>query len=320
MPIALRNAAKVLLALIAVSAVALAAIWPWPAPAVDWRTPLAGALAQNDCRRAATILDAASAAGSIEAHQQRTALTQRNVCPEWSEGLDRSEALQFFRTQGANATIGQRYKLDEDNLGAWRASYLRAVYFLCVAPYHATYQVDNVRLSSALDDDSWIMALHRQRRSLCVATLKSVATDLVESNERVVQAVAAKLLSTDPLRESTHADFLFAKLVFEHEFVAANPTSPDLTPIFREIPWMRLKDAANARHAEAIRLLIRVLHQGRFGPHNDKDAYYWLLRARRLGHADSFFASEIEGALSDAVRKSIVTEESLDWRSQDGQP
>jgi hypothetical protein len=142
----------------------------------------------------------------------------------------------------------------------------------------------------------------------------------VESNTRVVQAVAEKLLSTDPLRESSHADFLFAKLIFEHEFAAANPTSPDLTPIFREIPWMRLKDAANARHAEAIRLLIHVLHQGRFGPRNDKDAYYWLLRARRLGHADIPAASEIEGALSDAARESVTTQETLDWRSQDGQP
>jgi hypothetical protein len=276
-------------------------------------------VAQNDCRHAAAILDAASVAGSIEAHQQRTELTRRNACPEWDDALDRTEALQFFRTVGANATIGQRYDLDEHSLGAWRASYLRAVFFLCVAPYDATYQTDTVRLSSALDDDSWIMALHRQRRSLCIATLESVATHLVESNERVVQVVAGRLLSTDPLSESRHADYLFAKLVFEREFVTASP-SPDLTPIFREIPGMRLRDAANARHAKAIRLLIHVLHQGRFGPRNDKDAYYWLLRARRLGHADSPLASRIEGALSDAARKSVATQETLDWRSQDGQP
>lgn len=309
--------AKWLLILGAASALALALIWPWPAPEADWRTPLNAALAENDCRRAGEILHAATYAGAIEAFQVRKELAQRNTCVgELGGQVDRTEALQFFRREDADTPIDPLYRLDQHDLGVLRYGYVRSALFLCARPYNATLQTDFVAISAALPSEgSWIMALHRRRREACIAVLESISTGLVADGDPAANEIAKTIVADHPLTDSITAGFLYAKLLLEQESVShpfTDERDAERLGYMRVVAWGRLRNAAGAGHLEAIRMMITLLHQGRFRPRDNKEAYFWVLRSRRLGYAGDPSDAEIERTLTDADRLDVKRREERD--------
>jgi hypothetical protein len=74
-----------LLALVSAVAVAGVLVWPWPAPEVDWRTPVDKALVAGDCKTAVAIADAAAGAGSADAYKVLRGLIKGGTCNGYTD-------------------------------------------------------------------------------------------------------------------------------------------------------------------------------------------------------------------------------------------
>jgi hypothetical protein len=310
---------RVILSLLAlVSAVALAGVlvWPWPAPEVDWRTPVDQALAAGDCKTAVAIADAAAGAGSADAYKMLRGLTEGGKCNGYP--TERAGNYTSFvspsRSTGANPD--KVYGLSDNDLGFARHSTASAVLFLCANPYAGLRHVDNVALSDAVPESRGpVMAWHRFRRQTCVGVLERLAWQLVEADDRPANEVAYKLLLYPPGKEARQARFLFARLLLEKKFVPHFMRDREgVARHMRDLAWFQLEKAAEADDTEAIRLMAALLHEGRFRARDDAAAYFWILRQRRLGLTGAPMDVEIERALSDAERASVRLREEEKWR------
>jgi len=89
-----------------------------------------------------------------------------------------------------------------------------------------------------------------------------------------------------------------------------------LTDHFRTNAWFWLERAAETDNVDAIRLMIRLLHGGRTRARDDKQAYFWLLRLRRLGDSNDAAEGAIESALTEDERDRARRDEEQNWRSR----
>lgn len=301
------------LALVAVVALAVAIVWPWPAPEVDWRTPADQALAAGDCKTAVKIVDVAAGAGSTEAYRIVRTLTEGGQCD--GQPVDRAHLYNAFISlfRQSAGTTDSVYGLDDNDLGLLRHHYVSAAIFLCVDPYNGMRRIDNVAISDTVPASQGpIMAFHRLRRETCLTFLEQLAEQLVDANDAPAHEVAYLLLMYPPIVETSQANFLFARLLLEKRFVAAPMLRRDddaqrqqgAIRIVRDFAWSRLERAAQDGNVQAIRLMITLLHEGRYRERDDKKAYFWILRLRRQG-GNHPRAQDIEAALSDDDRTDV---------------
>ena len=85
---------------------AIAVIWPWPAPAVDRRTPLDAALAHADCPTAVNIVDAAADASADGAEQLRWKFQTEGPCNEPMSPANNVNCLALHCLFNQSAQIG----------------------------------------------------------------------------------------------------------------------------------------------------------------------------------------------------------------------
>jgi hypothetical protein len=314
---------KLLVRTVAVAATLLlmivAVIWPWPAPEVDWRTPYDQALAKSDCHTAAKIVTVAASAGAPGAMDSLRGFEGNDRCRETPLG-DTTDLAFLSTYRHATSTDAEVYGLADNNIGFFRGHYVSAVVYLCAAPYNGLRRTDGARLSTVLPtSDGPIMAFHRLRRDTCLGVLENLAEQLVDATEAPAKQVADRFLTMPPLQKTARAGFLYARLVLVQAFVAnwmLDSTASDKNGLInhiRNFAWLRLRNAAKDRHMPAIRLTISLLHLGRFHPRDDKEAYFWILRLRRLGGIGGAVASKVEANLSETDRNAVRRHEELDW-------
>lgn len=311
-----------LLALVLAVALAGVLVWPWPAPEIDWRTPVDQALAAGDCKRAVAIADAAAGAGSADAYKMLRGLIEGGKCDGYpAERAQTYYAFVSLFRPPADASPDEVYGLNDNDLGFARHSTASAVLFLCASPYAGLRHVDNVALSDAVPESRGpVMTWHRFRRQTCVGVLERLARQLAEADDRPANEVAYALLLYPPGKEARQAGFLFGRLSLEKKFVPDHMRDDeDVVRAMRDLAWLRLEKAAEADNAEAIRLMVALLHEGRFRARDDAAAYFWILRQRRLGLTGAPLDVEIERALSEAERTSVRLREEAKWRWRSGE-
>jgi hypothetical protein len=261
----------------------LAAAWPWPAPEVDWRTPLLTAVKSGDCRTARNI------AAALPVTKRQSAL-QRVLAPI-DDGCRSLGYLDLVAGSPAPTgrpptTAASFYSLEDNDLGLLRHQYVWLSAFFCAMPYNHEQSVDNVALSGIIPgNDGLVMSAHRARRDICIGHWESTIEGLVNATDRAAQEVAWTALNRAPL-DSKHAAVLYARLVLEQGFVPRPADHiPSVTETIRKLAWDRLRDAATEGHAPAVRLQSTLLLQGRYRPHDDRDDkedYYRRLRGEKL--------------------------------------
>lgn len=332
----LRFGLKTIVVVAAIAGGLLLAAWPWPAPEVDWRTPLAAALAENDCDRAGKILDAATDAGSLEAYEfaadreafapcydRQSLLLPNDMIARNGESLRRARGESGPR--GGLATGS--WSDDLAALGFATRQYGLAIDFFCLQPYDTDLKTDYAALSAAVGDEAgWLSSLHRMRRTLCTALANDFAAALAARGELQAKRLARSIALWPPGRRSAGAAVVLAELVLAQDFIEdpATRNNPESLFATRLTAWRGLSDAANSGDAKAMGLMISLVSKGRFvedGLYPPRtQAYFWILRSRRLGLPDLPLYGEIERALSDEDRTRIRREEETDWQSSKASP
>lgn len=243
MPAILRVISATALTLAAIVATVLLVVWPWPAPVVDWRTPLYGALDRGDCDRAVAILTAATDAGSAEAYDFLLKPDRRSHClsdPRLPEDAARdARALRIHRQIGVPPLFS-----DDDDTDTWLAYYVRAVDFLCRRPYQPGMNVDNVLLSATLKEDAgWFLALHRRRRDVCVGVVEHLALALAERSERSAKELAYVFAMDDPSSHTATSEVAVASLLLDQRFVPDVLARGDAEQLIlaRRMAWSKLR-------------------------------------------------------------------------------
>lgn len=299
--------------------VLIAVVWPWPAPAVDWQTPVQAALRKADCSTAVTYLDAAVRAGSIEAIEMRANVAGGTNC--YSDQLPlpspetRKLILSAYRTGRDYAESLSMYQLDNPDLDPWTAAYASAAVRICALPYNRVHNVDNAGLSEVVPGEpGLIRAFHQQRRHLCVRILEATARSLIGSGDRASRDVALGILRGSPSYHDPNSAVALANLVLVDGFVSRNdtPDRPD-RDLSRDTAWSALDLAARAGNTTAAQMMAELLHEGRFHAVDNKQAFYWVLRLRRLGISMGELDITIEHALTETDRSYIAAREANDW-------
>jgi hypothetical protein len=334
MQTAARLAGRIVIYVAGAVAVVLALVWPWPAPAVDWQTPLQAALAKSDCVRAKALISAAASAGEIDAYEFLANPSNRTGCLADPSSLPElpdqgAASLRFQRDTAATWGPDASFDAQTDLLDFGQRHYTRLADVLCRQPYDTLLQTDQVALSAAVPEDgSWSLALHRWRREVCIDVLENLANSLANQPGPHAKNVAYRIVTSDPLSDSTTAGFVRATLLLEQQFLPASPMSKDSRSleIMRTLAWSGLQRAARAHDPAAIVKMIDLLHARRFireglftrGP--QQEAYFWVLRSRRLKLTPSPLHDEIEGALANSERTDVMAREKLDWDTFASQP
>ena len=330
MPAFLRITLTTVLSLAAIAGISLLVIWPWPAPEVDWRTPLAAALAKKDCDRVGEIIDIATEAGSLEAYDlfaKRKALGPCDDSALLSLPADmvagNGNYLRRIRDEKrSHSRLSADYRADDmAALSFWTRQYAHTVDFFCLHPYDTDIKVDNAALSAALPDDAgWLLALHRRRRDLCIGIVNDLAAALAAEDEPQAKELAYSMAVWLPAGGSAGASVVTANLVLGQDFISSPATrnNPDQLSAIRRTAWWLLAGAAERGDSSAIDLMITLLRKGRFvqdaRPLFERlQPYFWVLRSRRFGLPASPVHAEIERALSAEDRTRIKAEEESHW-------
>lgn len=289
---------RTLIAFAATVALIAVLIWPWPVPEVDWRAAVERALAADDCKTASTIVHAATDAGIAEADEMANDL-HRDRCPDQAHvGGTYYPFVDLYRP-GQQSTE-DIYGLTDSALRFPRHQFVSAALFLCVAPYNGVRTHDYAALSKVVpDDDGPLLAFHRLRRDTCLGVLQNVTEGLVDADDARANDVAYRLLMFPPFPETTESGFLIARLLLVKGFVASTMTrDAKSASLMRSHAWDRLKLAADAGHVPALHVIVKLLHEGRYHARDDKEAYFWIVRLRHLGHDPGPLAKQIEANLS----------------------
>ena len=330
MPAFLRIMLATVLTLAAIVATVLLVIWPWPAPEVDWRTPLAAALAKKDCGRVGEIINAATEAGSLEAYDlfaKREALSpcrdSRRLSLPPDLIVSNGDHLREVRSE--KRSYNRLAAEDVAALSFWMRQYTQTVDFFCRQPYDTDIKTDYAALSVALPDETgWLSALHRRRRALCIDVVNGLAATLATKREPQAKQLAHALATWPPAGGSPGASVIKANLILAQDFIS-NPNTrdnPELLSTMRRTAWRLLDGAAASGDPSAINLMIALLREGRFVQDASSlfgrlQPYFWVLRSRRLGLPTQPVHGEIERALSAEDRARIKAEEESHWlRSQ----
>lgn len=317
------------LTLAAIAATGVLAVWPWPAPEVDWRAPLAAALAEKDCDRVGEIMNAATEAGSLEAYDLLAEPQALGPCRDSAPLRLPPDLLAkdgvWLRKMRSEPRSHSRLDADVAALSFWTRQYAQTVDLFCLQPYDTDIKVDHVALSKiAPDEAGWLSALHRQRRDVCTDIVNDLAAALATRTEPRAKALADHITTWPPAGGSPGAGVVKANLVLSQDFILRDATrnGPQLLYVARATAWRLLDAAATGGHPAAIDLMIALLREGRFvedarSLFERAQPYFWVLRSRRLGLSASPVHAEIERALSADDRKRIAAVEETHWlRSQ----
>lgn len=305
-----RNLLRIALATAVALTLLTALVWPWPAPEIDWRTPVDRALAANDCDTAIAILSAAAGAGSPEAYAQARPLIEGGKCNGTETGERMGDYDGFVSLYRDNATLDGIY--DVDKLSTPRRYIIAGALRLCAMPYNGAAGMDNAALAEVVPGDHGVvMAAHQTRRTLCLRLLEHMGGELVAAGDQAALPVAHTLLTYPPLARSHRAAVHYARLLLENDY-SLRPGDEPFTKLARDTAWLRLERAAASGEIDAIRMMIEHLHQGRHRPRDDTAAYFWVLRLRKLGVDPGPQAREIEASLSQNDRDKILQREAED--------
>lgn len=298
---------------------AVAVVFPWPAPAVDWQTAVNTALRRNDCKTVVTYLDAAVSAGVVDAVDARSRVAAETTCYRDQAPLPnpatRKVILSGYREGGDYAGSLSIYQTDSPALDSLTATYSSAAIRTCALPYNGLHQVDNAQLSLIVPSEpTFVYAFHQWRRQICIRILERTARWLMSSSEQTHRDVALGILRLPPSSDDPSSAVALAQLVLLEGFVSSNdsPHMPD-RDLARQTAWSHLEVAARAGNVDAMRLMARLLHEGRFRAVDNKQAFYWLLRLRRLGLSMAQLDKRIERALTEAERSYVTARETNDW-------
>jgi hypothetical protein len=333
-PAFLRIILTTVLTLAAIVATVLLVVWPWPAPAVDWRTPLAASLAKKDCVRVGEIINAATAAGSLEAYDLLAEREALGSCYDTAPFRLPPDMLArnghwLRKARGemrSHSRLSANYRADDmAALSFWTRQYAQAVDFFCLHPYDADIKIDHAALSEVVPDEAgWLSALHRRRRDLCIGIVNDLAAALAAKSEPQAKELARAMAIWPPAGGSPGASVVLATLVLAQDFISSPATrnDPNLLSTNRRTAWWLLDAAAASGDPSAIDLMIALLRNGRFvqdaGSLFERlQPYFWVLRSRRFGLPASPVHGEIERTLSAEDRTRVKAEEESDWlRSQ----
>lgn len=320
-----RIAAKFSVAVVAVLGLGVLCIWPWPAPEIDWRAPLDSARSRSDCASVAAILNAAMDAGALDAYDLASSPKDLGAC--YGSANLHTPPLGFvalLRSRRHDPAILDRHTLTERTgaLDFATRTYTRVVDFTCRQPYDLDIQADNVVLAAAMPEaSSWIMSLHQRRRAVCARIVSDLVTSLAARLEPEAKELAYDFAKSAPITDLPAAKLVAAQLVLDEQFIPirAARTDPQLLRLMRTFEWSSLVSLAEANDIDAIALVIRLLHERRFvdDAHllwgSQREAYYWILRGRRLGIAALPLYSDIEDRLDSDRRAACRQEEEVDW-------
>lgn len=314
----LLSTARALLFLALSLILVLAVVWPWPAPAIDWQTPVEEALRKHDCKTVVTYLDAAVRAGVIEAVDARSKIAAETTCYNDQAPLPdpatRKYILSGYREGGDYAGSLSIYHVDSPALDPWTATYAYAALRACALPYNGLHQIDNVQLSEIIPSEpTLVYTFHRWRRQVCVRILDRTARWLMRSGNRAARDIALSILREPPSSDDPESAVALAQLVLIEGFVSSDdrPHIPD-RDLARQTAWSHLELAARAGNVDAMRMMARLLHDGRFRAADDKKAFYWILRLRRFGHSAGQLDSLIERSLNERERAAVSDKEAYD--------
>jgi hypothetical protein len=211
---------------------------------------------------------------------------------------------------------------DKETLNFWLRGYVDAADFLCRQPYILNRQADQPALSADLPETStWLLALHRQRREICIGIVDDLAMALAVRSEAGAKRLAHQMVGDLRATDSPSMRVAFAILLLQQQFVSnAFRSDPNTLSLMRGSAWSALSQAAELRDRRAVELMIELLHKGRFIDDagsslfgTQRTPYYWILRSRRLGLPGSPLHAEIEGVLDEGERAQIKNDEELDW-------
>jgi hypothetical protein len=314
------------LTLAIIAGATLLVIWPWPAPAVDWQTPLNAALAKKDCDRVSDIIDAATDAGSLEAYDL---LARGEALGRCRDSLNLHLPLDLIVRNGNHLRETRRERLfqsrlrgrDLTPLSFWMRQQVQAINFFCRQPYDTDINTDHVAVSKVLPDETgWLLVPHRQRREICTNLVNDLAAMLATNDEPQAKELAMSLAVWPPASGSPGASVVLATLTLKQDFISrpAVRDDPELLHVTRATAWYGLDTAASHGDANAIDLMIALLREGRFIQDAEllferTQPYFWVVRSRRLGLSASPVHAEIERSLSAEERRRITAEEESNW-------
>lgn len=300
-----------------VAILASAIVWPWPAPIVDWQQPLERAIADRECSTVNAILVEVSTARATEVYDYYARLADSGTCRE----RDAAEARSFREMKRADDWLAKRRDYDwrprdkDDALlsvGLVYDAKLSLLNFVCIAPYNAFLQPDYARLAQGLRTQrvhanlGFWHDLHVERRAVCADLIGRFIEDLLNTGTDEAGAVAHDLLWLHIGRDIPGAGSMFAELVLGRGF---KPSGADGAVRSRRRAWHWIEGDAAEGHLPAIKLMMNYLHEGRFRGVDNKGAYFWGLRLKRLGGEPGETLDEISAKLTSAERAHVEESE-----------
>jgi hypothetical protein len=275
------------------AALLLAVVWPWPAPAVAWQQPLESAIARGDCPTVNALIVELTTAGAKEVLEYQSRMAETGVCA--NKDLAKASTLRDYKRSydrlASYPKSDWRPRTERDELvsvGWSRDLQISFLNFVCIAPYDALTKVDHARLVQAMrskgveaDLNFW-HDLHVERRTACVNLVNGLIRDLLSMETNEANTVAYELFQFHISYEVRGANSMYAELVLGRGFKRSY-ASTDSIHTSRASAWSHLEVEAGTGHLLAVELMMKYLHAGRYHHVDDRAAYFWGLRLRRLG-------------------------------------
>jgi hypothetical protein len=303
------------------AALLLAAVWPWPAPAVAWQQPLESAIARGDCQTVNALIVELSTAGAKEFLEYQARLAETGTCEDknLAKALDLRDHKRSSDRLAKYPKSDWRPRTESDELvsvGWIRDLQISFLNFVCIAPYDALAKVDHARLAQGMRTHGVNAALnfwhdlHGERRSLCALLVNGLIRNLLNAETNEVNAIAYELFGFHISSEVRGANSMYAELVLGRGF---KPTyaSDERIHTSREHAWSRLESEAATDHLHAVKLMMEYLHAGRYREVDDKSAYFWGLRLKRLGGDPGKVLGAIEVRLTPEEQAGIRENERI---------
>lgn len=250
-------------------------------------------MARRDCPAINALIVEVFTAGAKEILEYEARLAETGNCED--KNLAKASRLRDHkRLYDRLAKYPKSYwrpRTESDELvsvGWTRDVQISFLNFVCIAPYDTLTMVDHARLAQAMrgkgveaDLNFW-HDLHVERRAVCVSLVNGLIRDLLSMETNEANTVAYDLFGFDISYEVPGAKSMYAELVLGRGFKRRN-ASDDGIRVSRASAWSSLEVEAGTGHLPAIKMMMEYLHAGRFRDADNKSAYFWGLRLKRLG-------------------------------------
>lgn len=301
------------------AALLIAAIWPWPAPTVEWQQPLESAIARGDCSTVNALIVELTTAGAKEVLEYQARLAETGVCAN-KDVAKASTLRDYKRSYDRLANYpksGWRSRTESDELvsvGWIRDQKISLLDFACIAPYDALTTVDHARLAQGLRTQGidanlnlW-HDLHVERRSMCVSLVAVFIKDLRSVDTDEARTIVFELFGFHISNEVRGSASAYAELVLGLGFKPSY-AGDELVRVSRDGAWSNLESEAAAGYLPAAKLMMEYLHAGKFREVDEKGGYFWGLRLKRLGGDP--------GKVFEAIGTKLTPEERTDIQERE---